>query len=129
MVPPTGQSWVQTTTLEGNHDWDAWVMEGATGLDTEFVVAGEPFPATIFGYVPGPTTSLLERPPDATSVRGRRDRHDQGRRRRHGHLRPARRAACLPGTIWGGLCGAKIDHPIDKPWIALSDLDRGDTAV
>ena len=31
-------------------------MEGSTGLDTEFVVAGEPFPATIFGYVPGPTT-------------------------------------------------------------------------
>ena len=57
MVPPTGSSWVQTTTLEGNHDWDAWVMEGATGLDTEFVVAGEPFPATIFGYVPGPIDS------------------------------------------------------------------------
>ena len=27
-------------------------MEGSTGLDTEFVVAGEPFPATVFGYVP-----------------------------------------------------------------------------
>ena len=45
LVPPTGSSWVQTTTLEGNHDWDAWAMEGATGYDTEFVVAGEPFPA------------------------------------------------------------------------------------
>ena len=56
VVAPTGQSWVQTTTLEGNHDWDAWVMEGSTGLDTEFVVAGEPFPATIFGFVPGPTS-------------------------------------------------------------------------
>ena len=54
VVPPTGQNWVQTTTLEGNHDWDAWVMEGSTGLDTEFIVAGEPFPAIIFGYVPGP---------------------------------------------------------------------------
>ena len=51
VVPPNGSGWVQTTTLEGNHDWDAWVMEGATGLDTEFVVAGEPFPATFFGYV------------------------------------------------------------------------------
>ena len=28
-----------------------------------------------------------------------------------------------------GFSGAKIDHPIDKPWIALSDLNRGDTAV
>ena len=28
-----------------------------------------------------------------------------------------------------GFSGAKIDHPIDKPWITLSDLNRGDTAV
>jgi hypothetical protein len=56
VTPPDGSGWVQTTTLEGNHDWDAWVMEGATGLDTEFIVAGEPFPAIIFGYVPAPGT-------------------------------------------------------------------------
>ena len=40
VTPPDGSGWIQTTTLEGNHDWDAWVMEGAPGLDTEFVVAG-----------------------------------------------------------------------------------------
>ncbi len=57
IVPPDGTSWAQTTTLEGNHDWDAWVMEGATGLDTEFVVAGEPFPATFFGFVQ-PTNTM-----------------------------------------------------------------------
>ena len=56
VTPPDGSGWIQTTTLEGNHDWDAWVMEGATGLDTEFIVAGEPFPAIIFGYVPVPGT-------------------------------------------------------------------------
>ncbi|MEZ4615454.1 MAG: hypothetical protein R2867_08055 [Caldilineaceae bacterium] len=50
-IAPDGSNWIQTTTLEGNHDWDAWVMDGATGLDTEFVVAGEPFPAIIFGFV------------------------------------------------------------------------------
>ena len=53
VTPPDGSDFVQTTTLEGNHDWDAWIMEGTTGLDTEFVVAGEPFPAIIFGYTPG----------------------------------------------------------------------------
>ena len=53
--------WVQTTTLEGNHDWDAWVMEGATGLDTEFMVAGEPFPAIIFGYVQAHTCRCSDR--------------------------------------------------------------------
>ena len=83
-VPPTGSSWVQTTTLEGNHDWDAWVMEGSTGLDTEFVVAGEPFPAMIFGYVPGPTS--MNRAGARPQVRA--GGHDQGRRRRHEGLRP-----------------------------------------
>ena len=57
VVRPDGTDWAQTTTLEGNHDWDAWVMEGATGLDTEFVVAGEPFPATFFGFV-RPTNTM-----------------------------------------------------------------------
>ena len=57
IVKPNGTDWAQTTTLEGNHDWDAWVMEGANGLDTEFVVAGEPFPATFFGFVK-PTNSM-----------------------------------------------------------------------
>ena len=51
VVPPDGSGWIQTSTLEGNLGWDTWVMEGATGLDTEFAIAGEPFPATIFGYV------------------------------------------------------------------------------
>ncbi len=137
MVPPTGQSWVQTTTLEGNHDWDAWVMEGATGLDTEFVVAGEPFPATIFGYVPGPTSRYRFR------IRARRRTTGRSRPRfaagGTGTIKgvvdamnvyvPTTGGACLPGTIWGGMSGAKIDQPIDKPWIALSDLNRGDTAV
>ena len=52
VTPPDGQTWIQTTTLEGNHDFDAWLMEGSTGFDTEFVLAGEPVPQPIFGFVP-----------------------------------------------------------------------------
>src|SRR4029079_5322909 len=26
VTPPDGQTWIQTTTLEGNHDYDAWIM-------------------------------------------------------------------------------------------------------
>jgi hypothetical protein len=134
-VPPTGSSWVQTTTLEGNHDWDTWLMEGSTGYDTEFVVAGEPFPFTIFGFVPGPTstyqagsgstywqvpahsfaaggTGTIKGVVDAAKV-----------------YVPAKGGLSLPGTIWGGLSGAKIDGPIKDAWITLSDLNRGDTAV
>ena len=113
-VPPTGTSWVQTTTLEGNHDWDTWLMEGATGYDTEFVVAGEPFPATIFGYVPGPqhhqAPSTAGSRRDSISGRastaveglrpghGRRlpSRHDLGRPLRRQDRRPRSRSLGLP---------------------------------
>ena len=113
------QNFVQTTTLEGNHDWDAWIMEGATGLDTEFVVAGEPFPAIIFGYTPG----SLEHD-------DRWERDDHGRHRRHEGVR-ATAATGLPvgGTIFGGVNGGKLAGPIDRPYVALSDLTNGDTAV
>jgi hypothetical protein len=135
-VPPTGQSWVQTTTLEGNHDWDTWLMEGATGYDTEFVVAGEPFPFTIFGYVPGLTSTYQATAtyptywqlPAHSFVPG-------GTGTVSGIVSaakvyvPAQGGTCLPGTIWGGLCGARIDGPIADGWVALSDLGRGDTAV
>lgn len=111
-VAPDGSSWIQTTTLEGNHDWDAWVMEGATGYDTEFVVAGEPFPAVFFGFVQ----------PTALATTG------------SGEIKGvvAAAKAYIPGVggiNYGGLQGWKIDHPIDGPWISLSDLTNGDTAV
>ena len=35
----------------------------------------------------------------------------------------------LPGEIWGGLQGAKIDKPIAYPWVTLTDLGNGDTVV
>ena len=50
VIPPNGTNWVQTTTLEDNHDWDSWVMEGNIGFDTEFVAAGEPVPTAVFGF-------------------------------------------------------------------------------
>ena len=127
IVPPTGSSWVQTTTLEGTHDWDAWVMEGSTGLDTEFVVAGEPFPALIFGYVPGPTQSFWTQtahkfqPGGTGTIKGVVDAVDV--------YVPMTSGLTLTGDCCGGVAGAKVDHQIDQPWIVLSDLNRGDTAV
>jgi hypothetical protein len=123
VVPPNGTYWSQTTTLEGNLDWDSWVMEGATGLDTEFVVAGEPFPAVFFGYVPTfpPTQtsrSSFNRPGSGT-VSGVIDAVKV--------YVPAKGGLALPGTIWGGLAGGKIDKPVDRPWVTLTDLTAGDT--
>ncbi|MDO8363828.1 MAG: hypothetical protein Q7V88_13085 [Actinomycetota bacterium] len=122
MTPPNGQAFSQTTTLEGNHDWDAWVMEGNSGLDTEFVIAGEPFPAIIFGFAPpnvnpasgvdGVSAGSITGVVDAVKV-----------------YVPANGGLTNGGDIWGGLNGGKIDKPIDQPWVALSDLGNGDTAV
>jgi uncharacterized repeat protein (TIGR01451 family) len=112
-VPPDGSGWIQTTTLEGNHDWDAWVMEGATGYDTEFVVAGEPFPPIFFGFVQ-PTNNLSG---GSGTIKGVVDAFK----------------TYVPGQ--GGLvgydpiAGSKVDHPIDGPWLSLVDLLNGDTAV
>jgi len=115
VVPPNGSDWVQTTTLEGNHDWDAWVMEGATGLDTEFVVGGEPFPATFFGYVQ-PTNSMGG---GSGSIKGT----------------ALAVSAYIPpvGGIGGeaGLLGAKPKdvNPIHRLFVSLSDLNNNDQTV
>ena len=88
-------------------------MEGATGLDTEFVIAGEPFPAIIFGYV-RPTNAVAGTGQDQRCRRG-----IQGLRPRQGWRPELRAHASEPSST----------SPIDRPWIALSDLQAGDTAV
>ena len=35
----------------------------------------------------------------------------------------------LPGHIWGGLAGAKLDAPVPNPWVTLTDLTNGDRVV
>ncbi len=124
VLAPDGSDWVQTTTLEGNHDFDAWVMEGSTGYDTEFVNAGEAFPAQIFGFVPGPTDPYWNDPGHRFQaggtgvIKGVVDAMDI--------YIPQTGGIYMPTLGFGG---AKVDHPIDKPWITLADLGRGDTAV
>ena len=51
VTPPNGQTWYQTSTLEGWHDWDTWSIEGWNGYDPEFVQGAEPFPFAEFGFV------------------------------------------------------------------------------
>ena len=130
VTPPDQSGWVQTTTLEGNHDWDAWVMEGATGLDTEFILAGEPFPAIIFGYVPAPGT------PSAANSRVRFPLTGPASNKITGvvagikiYVPASNGVAGLPGDLIGGQLTSKIDKPIEYPWLTLSDLDNGDTIV
>ena len=56
VIPPdprthNGDQWVQTTTLEGGHDWDTWNIEGGTGYDTELIVGGERVSPVAHGFV------------------------------------------------------------------------------
>ncbi|MBU1750553.1 MAG: IPT/TIG domain-containing protein [Chloroflexi bacterium] len=119
VIPPDGQDWIQTSTLEGSQGWDTWLQEAGTGLDNEFVVGGEPFPWTLFGFV-SPTPALAPSP-DAGSIKGVIV----------GVQMYVPLVGGLPyqGGIWGGLSGAKIDRPIANCWISLADLQNGDTAI
>ena len=56
VIPPDPRSqgeskWIETTTLEGGHDWDTWNQEGSTGYDTELIVGGERVTPVTFGFV------------------------------------------------------------------------------
>jgi len=116
-VPAVGQTstWVQTTSLEGGHDHDIWSQEGATGFDNEVTKGAELVPMVQFGFVR--TQSL----PATASVTGEVK---------------GRVMAGLPyiggqNGIVGpeGLAGTKLGGPIKAPWLALSDLNRGDAQV
>jgi uncharacterized repeat protein (TIGR01451 family) len=117
--PQGGPNYIQTTTLEGSHSWDTWLQEGGTGLDNEFVVAGEAFPWTVFGYAP--QMDNLNNTANTGGVRGTIV----------GASVYVPWTGGLPyyGGQWGGLNGSKVTGPIKDGWVALSDLQNGDTAV
>lgn len=120
VIPPDGEDWVQTTTLEGSQGWDTWLQEAGTGLDNEFIVAGEPFPWTIFGFV-APTDTLTVTAPENGSITGVIMASST--------YVPSQGGLLHTGDIWGGLMGTKLERPIAYPWLALNDLQNGDQAV
>ncbi len=115
---PTGTDWMETTTLEGSPSWDTWLQEGGDGLDNEFVVAGEPFPWTIFGFVK-PEDSLNTGASGGIS----------GTLVAASVYLPQQGALPYFGDIWSGFTGTKVTGPITNGWVALSDLQNGDQAV
>lgn len=144
VIPPTGQSWYQTTTLEGNHDWDMWIAEAETGFDTEFTVGGEPVPPVDMGFVPFGTGAGTSLPRVCTPQRPRCYLPAQS----------DRSGATIPttgetGSVSGvieiintyiggsggvvtpnaGVAGANVRGPINKPIVTLSDLNNNDQMV
>ncbi|MBN1399604.1 MAG: hypothetical protein JXA74_02130, partial [Anaerolineae bacterium] len=117
MFPPVGEQWIQTTTLEGSQGWDTWLQEGGTGLDNEFLIAPEPFPWTMFGFVkPGAPnlggTGAITGVVMAAST-----------------WVPATGGLPFVGDTFAGFMGTKLHRPINMPWLSLNSLEAGDTAV
>lgn len=118
VTPPDGERWIQTTTLEGNHDWDTWVMEGSTGYDTEFNLAGEPVPVPLFGFA-RPTKN-------GQPLDGAAGGHISGRIMKTLHYVPPKGGILDP---YNGFTGSKVQGPIPDGWLSLNDLENGDQAV
>jgi hypothetical protein len=59
------KAWIQTTTLEGAHDFDVWLMGNDSGLDSEMVAGGEPVPFVQFGFARASMVNLVNGIPTA----------------------------------------------------------------
>ena len=112
--PDNGQTWIQTTTLEGNHDYDVWLMPGDTGYSTILAHGGEPTPDPLFGFV------------QATDTMSAGSGHIKGVVVGIKTYTPPKGGSF---DFWGGNTGTKVGGPIKKPWLSLQDLGAGDTAV
>ena len=93
------------------------MQEGATGFDTEKVgPGGEPVPATALGYVHGGTAPTYRPFPTSAAT---------------GEIKGVAVAvkAYIPGVggvTQAGIAGAKVDAPVNRPWVAIDDLNNGD---
>jgi len=104
-IPPDGTDWVQTTTIEGTHVIDAWIEEGNDGYSPR---EGFQAPLVWVGFVrpiefpvpaPGEQTGTIK-----TQVRTTIE-----------FVPPTR-----PLTL---------GDPVDRPWVALTDIGRTDKQV
>ncbi len=120
-VPTSGQAyqWVQTTNLEGGHDFDVWSQEGATGYDTEQTKGAELVPSVQFGFVRTQALSVPTANPPTGEIKGVVV----------AGLPYIGGQGGQPGPPEPGLAGAKIEGPIKAPWVALSDLGAGDQQI
>jgi hypothetical protein len=93
-------------------------MEGSTGYDTEFNLAGEPVPVPIFGFAK-PTKN--GQPLDAGA-----GGHISGRVMKTLHYVPPKGGIF---DLYNGYTGSKVAGPIPDAWLSLNDLENGDQAV
>ncbi|MCB8962328.1 MAG: pectin esterase [Ardenticatenales bacterium] len=114
VLPPEGEDndWIQTSTIEGKHEIDAWVVEGNDGYSTE----GEGFgvPLLSFGFTQPCNFGNASDVCDTNDVAG---------------------TGTIQGTImtlreWIPQTGpVPFGDPVFKPYIALTDIGNNDLQV
>ncbi|NJM40858.1 MAG: hypothetical protein HC853_08835, partial [Anaerolineae bacterium] len=125
-IPPNGQTWYRTTTLEGGPGWDVWPQENNSGYETEIIIGGEAQPEIPMGFVkPTSCTTNPLAPVSCPTATGG-----------------------ITGTVWsvktyfppvGGLFfggnggsstnGVALDKRVANPLVALGALQGGDQTV
>lgn len=111
VIPPDGEGWVQTTTIEGTHAIDAWLEEGANGYSTE-----EGFLQAVvwFGFI---------RPCEFGSTTDDCPTNDvAGGNTIVGRIRQLALDSDKPGDI-------ALGNPMYRPWVALNNLSGDDEQV
>ncbi len=63
VVAPNGQTWYQTSSLDGDLDWDTWAIQGWDGYDPEFIQGKENWPFAEFGFVQPMANASLSNSP------------------------------------------------------------------
>lgn len=111
VIPPDGEGWVQTTTIEGTHAIDAWLEEGANGYSTE-----EGFLQAVvwFGFI---------RPCEFGNTADDCPTNDvAGSNTIIGRIRQLALDSDKPGDI-------ALGNPMYRPWVALNNLSGDDEQV
>jgi hypothetical protein len=124
VVAPTGEQWYQTTTLEGNHDWDMWIAEGDSGFDSEMTVGGEPVPPVDMGFVPYA--------PYGSGGRDQAPKPLTGTGTINGQAVEVNTYVGGTGGVTvpnAGVAGGNIRGPVADPIVTLSDLGNNDQMV
>ncbi len=130
VAPPAGtahpEDWVETTTLEGGHDSDFWMMANDTGLDTELVQAGEPVPWAQFGFVDleNQNANGVPQPWPITA-------NSSATGEIKGTVMAAEPYVPGQGGLAGqgganGQSGIRYPHVLDRVIVGLNDFDNGD---
>jgi hypothetical protein len=117
VIPPDGEGWIQTTTIEGTHVIDAWIEEGATGFSTE---AGFLTASVWFGFVR--PCEFGDGGDDCTSATANDPVGNGNDNTITGHIRQLSLDTDAPGV---GVLG----RDVYKPYIALNDLSGNDEQV